>query len=484
MLVLAASLFFTTPVPLDMPRATAYLVTENGKRRLEDRFVRLDLWTSRTVVGCWMDDDGRFFTLARLAVMPPSIGAEATVTRVGYSAENALFDKKKAVARSGPQAEAFRAAIALLSPARPTGRGTPPHQMCRGYDDIDYWHGTNESAIVCTFLPAKSDTWYLAVWELAPDDEFDDCLRDFEREFLEKDFKEFAKTHPCEDVAPAARMSEAKKRRQRKPSEREELRRDARHAVAAFDNWHVTDAEEFSVLDDMPGNAAFISALTNELTVFRRKYSAALPTKIDGTNVLCVARVFADRAEYLEALIADDKTNMLWSAGYWSPSRREIVSYLPDKCEAQLLRTFRHEAFHQYLSYATAMIGASPWLNEGYAQYFEDEKSFDWGLGARPDEEELKRFAARLPALFEMDYGEFYEEESRGLNYRLAWSVAVFLEKGAREVRHDPFRNLKADYFEALFNTQDMRKATAAAFKDQDTMKLFVEEWLEFWKER
>ena len=484
MVILAASLFFTNPAPLEMPRADAYFVTEGGTRRLEDRYVRLDLWTSRTVVGCWIDDDGRFFTLARLSVMPPSVGGDATVTRVGYSAENALFDKKKVVARSGPQVEAFHAAIGLLSPVMPMGRGVPPHQMCRGYADIDYWHGTNETAIVCTFLPENSDTWYLAVWELAPDDVFDDCVRTFEREFLEKDFKEFAKTHPCEDVAIATRGSSAKKRRQRKPSEREELRRDARHSVSAYDGWHVTDAEEFSVLDDLPGNASFIAALTNELTVFRRKYSAALPTKIDGTNVLCVARVFADRAEYLEALIADGKTNMVWTGGYWSPSRREIVSHLPGKSEAQLLRIFRHEAFHQYLSYATAMISASPWLNEGYAQYFEDENSFDWGLGARPDEEKLKHFAALLPALLMKDYGEFYDEESRGLNYRLAWSIAVFLEKGAREVRHDPFRTLKADYFEALFNTQDMRKATAAAFRDQDTLKLFVEEWLEFWKER
>ena len=47
----SASLFFTTPAPLDMPRAEAYLVKEGGLRRLEDRFNRLDLWTSRTVTG-------------------------------------------------------------------------------------------------------------------------------------------------------------------------------------------------------------------------------------------------------------------------------------------------------------------------------------------------------------------------------------------------------------------------------------------------
>ena len=33
---IAASLFFTNPAPLDMPRAEAYFVRENGRRRLED----------------------------------------------------------------------------------------------------------------------------------------------------------------------------------------------------------------------------------------------------------------------------------------------------------------------------------------------------------------------------------------------------------------------------------------------------------------
>lgn len=45
MLLLFASLFFTEPTPLDMPKAEAYLVRENGEMRLEDRYDRLDLWT-------------------------------------------------------------------------------------------------------------------------------------------------------------------------------------------------------------------------------------------------------------------------------------------------------------------------------------------------------------------------------------------------------------------------------------------------------
>ena len=484
--VIAASLFFTNPAPLDMPRAEAYAVREDGLRRLEDRFNRLDLWTSRAVTGRWVDDDGRIFTLAVLAFAPPSTGGDATVTRVGYDSETFSFDKRKAVAKSGPQTVAFRGAIRLLSPFEPTARGVPPRQMCRGYEDIDYWHGTNESAIVCTFLPKKSDKWRLAVWELAPEDDFDECLKSFEREFLEEEYAGFVERRPEAEMLPVRQDA---KRRRREPSpaqkEREALRRDARHSVAAYDGWKAADADEFTVLYDLPANGGFVSTLTNELAAFRRKYAAALPSPIDGTNTLCVARIFASRDEFLDALAVDGLTNMAWTAAYWSPSRRELVAHLPDQGEAELLQTFRHEAFHQYLSYAMSMIPASPWLNEGYAQYFENEESLDWELSARPSQEDLERLSTLLPGLFAMDYAAFYADDdvARRLKYRLAWSVAVFMEKGMRELRHDPFKTFKADYVEALFETCDMRKATNAAFGGKERMQLFVSEWLRFWKE-
>ena len=364
--------------------------------------------------------------------------------------------------------------------------------MCRGYDDIDYWHGTNESAIVCAFLPEKSDTWRLAVWELVEGDDFGECLRAFEREFLEKEYEDFVSRFPRAEMTRAASRTKRRATSRRaafgspQASEREALRRDAKHSVAAYDGWRASDAREFTILDDLPANGAFIATLTNELAVFRGKYAAAVPTRIDGTNVLCVARIFADRGEYMDALAMDGLTNLSWSAAYWSPSRRELVAHLPRQGESELLRTFRHEAFHQYLSYAMAMIPASPWLNEGYAQYFEDEESFDWELGERPTPTDLERFSAALPALFGMDHAEFYAgtDLERSLKYRLAWSVAVFLEKGVREVRHDPFKTFKADYVETLFETHDMRKASSAAFGSKERLQLFVSEWLRFWKER
>ena len=84
--------------------------------------------------------------------------------------------------------------------------------------------------------------------------------------------------------------------------------------------------------------------------------------------------------------------------------------------------------------------------------------------------------------LMDMDYGEFYSgsDAERRLKYRLALSLACFLERGAPKVRFDPFKRFKERYVEALFETKDMRRATAAAFENEDQRRLFAAEWRKF----
>lgn len=454
--------FLSQPAPLEMPRAEAYLVREGGRSRLEDRFSRLDLWTSRTVDGRWADEEGRVFTLATLAVRPPAIESDATETRTDYVASCVPVDRKKR-----PQ---VRAAIERLSPVALAEKPTPPRQLPRGFADVDYWQGTNRSAIVCAFLPEKSAVWRLATWTLAEGDDPAEAQAAFEDVFLRKEFGAWDRRR----AAPSAGTTEAAL-----------LRADARHSVAAYESWHVTDATGHVILDDLP-TPAFAQALTNELPRLSAVYAAALPTPLDGTNVLCVARIYASREEYLDALELEDRTNMAWSAAYWSPQRRELVAHLPEGGADELLRTIRHEAFHQYLSYATAMLPTSPWLNEGYAQYFEDTESTAWGVDADLSPEGLARLADLLPGLLALDYEAFYagSDDERRLKYRLAWSVAVFLERGAPDVRFAPFENAKRDYFATLLATQDPRAATTAAFRTEDGLRLFQSEWLRWWKER
>ena len=458
MVAVLASLFFVTADPLDMPRAEAFLAKDGRRMWLEDRYDRLDLWTSRAVLGCWRDDDGRVFTLAKLAVAPPYANMDGVQTRVEYTASCAPLRKKDEKGR--------RAAVANLAPFDLDVEARSPRQMPRGMKDVEYWQGTNRTAIVCSFLPERSDVWYFASWELADADDFAERMGVFEDKFLAGEWRK------GDLWLGGGAMPEG---------EREQLRADVHNSVTNYATWRWTDAKNFTIIDGLQDHRDFIASLTNELPRMSALYAETVPTPIDGSNTLCVARIYRDRAEYLAAVDED----MEWSAAYWSPIRRELVAYLPDGGEAELMRTIRHEAFHQYLSYACSMIPVSPWLNEGYAQYFEDMDSLDWGrrIAATPDD--IERIAQGLPRLMLMDYDEFYggDDTERHVKYRLAWSIAAFIEKGAPKVRFDPFAKLKDDYIKALLDTHDMRKATTAALLgDKDKTKLFVAEWVKFWQ--
>ena len=482
LLIAILSLFMTEPVPLDMPRAEAYLVREKGVARLEDRYERQDLWLSEAVIGRWIDGDGRVFVLSCLASCPPAVDRSATVTRSAFAEERRPMKRVRANADFPP---AFRAAIGELAPCETVAEPRSPRQKTRGFKEIFYWqHPTNRSHLVCTFLPERTNVWYQASWSLAANDDPVAQIANFEDVFLGEEFADFAEAY----VDPARVVG-------KEPSERDLLGADAHHAVAAYPNWHFTSAREFAVIDDLPGRS-FVETLTNDFRVMRAKYAAAIPSPLDGSNVLSVVRLYADRGEYLAALSVEGLTNMAWSAACWCPRRRELLAYLSEGGERELLRTVRHEAFHQYLTYATATIGAAPWLNEGYAQYFEDGGLGSLGgleglggLGsleslADADDDEIDRMAEAIPGLLLMDYEQFYDgtDLERHFKYRLAWSIVHFLENGADDVRLKPFEGLKRRYLETVVETHDLRAATQAAFKDAETLGLFLREWGKYWK--
>lgn len=475
MLLLSISLFFTNPVPLDMPRATAYLVREDGHDRLEDRYDKVDLWFSKSVIGRWIDDDGREFVVASLDTNPPSTDLAETVTRTAYDERRTPMPRIRA---NHDFPKPFTDSIGMISQCPVVEFPRKPRQLPHGYRDVIYWQSqTNLSSIVCAFRKEKSEVWHLATWQLADEDDAADKTAEFEDKFLGEEFDTLLKrigTDRGKKPDDKASM----------PCERELLRRDARHSIAAYPEWHVESSAEFELLFDFK-NDSFVNTLTNELSTMRAKYAAVLPTPIDGSNVLAVARIYATRDEYLDAIAAEGNTNLEWTAAYWSSARRELVAYQQDD-ERDLLKTMRHEAFHQYLSYATSMIAASPWLNEGYAEYFEDDECDEFGDEYDTSKESLVQYGKMLPGVMAMDYDEFYSgnDAVRRLKYRLSWSIACFLEKGAEKVRFQPFKEVKHRYVVELLKSGDMRKATAAAFEDEDRMKLFVAEWVKYWNRK
>ena len=451
--LIIGAVFLCEPSLYELPRAHAYLVRHGERQYLEDRFNTEDLWFHHSLLGSWRDGEGRHFEL--FSVASQALPYEENKTRREFAASLADIKRRDRHGR-------LSAIKKLLPPSCLTEPRRLP-MLPAGCEDFMYFECTNRTAIAAAFKLKSHEDYLFSVWEILPTDSYGEKFAEFEKRFFGKEIKTLNTF--------SAPETEGK-------GEKELAIGYAMHSITNFNEWHATCGGDVLVLDNLPGGRAFIGSLTNDLAASRRRFAEVLPSPIEGSNVLALARIYLSREDYLLAA----GTNMHWSAAYWNASRRELVAFYPPGGYAELRSTLRHEAFHQYLSYAASMIPSSPWLNEGYAQFFEDESQRRWPGGIAP--ETVESFAEALPELFKCGYEQFYSgtDEERSLKYMLAWSVAYFLENGAPHVRFRPFAKLKERYIEKLLQSGDMHKATEYSFGNEESFRLFVSEWEKFWK--
>ena len=461
--------------PVDMPKAEAYLVTEDGKMRLEDRFDTFDLWKALTLRGRWRDAAGNEFRIARLSAEIPDDQPGVTRTRGEF---------RKRLRPLGVQDAAHRdEAVYALAPAEVGAPVQPRRSGRRNFIELLRYPSTNENVLVYAFRPRSPERkeatdWYAVSLVAAPGEDPQELEETFEEYFLDQ-----------VSVPPARSRTDDVPRVPDGADETELLREDYRRSVVNYAEWNFTSAGDLMIADDLDSQsrAPFIATLTNSLPRLRRVYAETMPSRTAGTFHPAAIRVFRSREEYLAYVGVEAK----WTAALWSPIRRELVLYLPEQGVEKLLRTVWHEAFHQYLSYAGSMMSAAPWINEGHAELFEHTHFDAEGeiVFERPPEYALfvnhnaSALAAYIPAVMTMDYDTFYdgEQEERQARYRLAWSLAYFIQVGAPELRFRPYENLRADYMDALISTRDGLRATKAVLPEE-RLKKFIEEWFAFWR--
>ena len=135
MILLAATLWFAQPAPLEMPRASAYLVKDaEGALWLEDRYDEADLWTARTVLSRWSDREGRRFTVAKLETIAPTVEGP-TLTRERFVADEMPLPDKREDLREQ--------AIALLAPFDLPEEPSAPRRDVHGFKEVRYYQGTS-----------------------------------------------------------------------------------------------------------------------------------------------------------------------------------------------------------------------------------------------------------------------------------------------------------------------------------------------------
>ena len=457
---------------VEMPRATAYLVSCDNSMRLEDRFNVFDLWRSDTVRAIWRDASGNRFSICRIRSKVPADAADETCTRLDY-----LKRYSSAVIRDGDY-DALDEAVYLLSPVEVTGRVKPRRSRRQNLAELWQYSTTNENAFVFAFRPSV-ERKHVADWYLVS--------------LLSCDLEAAEKIDMWIDgvrwLKPDEKNGVRRNGREGLPSESELLSSDYKRSVVNYQDWHFTSASNVVIVDNMPDYAQgqFIADLTNGLPRMQAEFRKHLPSPLFDDSHIAAVRNFASREEYLTYVGA----NMKWSAALWSPQHRELVLHWPEGGSDTLLRTIWHEALHQHLDYACSMIQSPVWFNEGHAVLFEHTHfDIDGNIVFELIPEAVAAvksnpaaLAEYLPDVFAMDYADFYSgtSEERVLKYHVAWSIAYFLQVGAPEVRFQPFKDLRSDLLKVLVRTRRHDEANSIVLSEQ-MRKSLIEEWLSFWR--
>jgi hypothetical protein len=463
---------------VELPSASAYLVNEDGEFRLEDRYDVFELWRSESLRACWKDEEGSRFQLSRIVrTVPGGTGGDCTRSE---------YERRYVKAKLGAKdLDALDEAVYQLSPVEVLRRIKPRRSQRQNLAELWQYETTNDNALVFAFRPKvtgkKKADWY-ALSLVSEDPEAE--------EKIDKWLDEVTALVRSGEKTPE-NQAKGKSAVDERKTESELLSRDYHRSVINYSDWNFAAAENVVVVDNLSSvdRQPFVQALTNSLPKLQAAYRAAMPSQLSEDCHLAAVRVFGSREEYI-AYVGEE---MKWSAAMWSPRHRELVLFYPESGAEELLRTVWHEAFHQYIEYACSMIQSSVWFNEGHAQLFENthfdmdgnvvfDVDRDAAMFIKTHLDELTEY---LPVFLELDYPQFYAEaqEERTMNYRLAWSMAYFLQIGAPQVRFQPFKNLRTDYMKALVRTRDRNSAIQSVLTEEMRKEL-IAEWREFWKRK
>ena len=238
---------------------------------------------------------------------------------------------------------------------------------------------------------------------------------------------------------------------------------------------------------DKAKGGRFIKDTMKQLDALRRSYEFYIPP---GKDVeVGVVRVFRSLAEYREYRASTGFMDTT-SVGLWDPSRAELLVAAEDPKRA--LSTMRHEAFHQYLHYATGNANHAMWFNEGHACFFENikynaaknaVKVVEKGNRATWVAKDPVRYANCLSGMLRMTRDEFYSGD-QNLHYCTAWALVYFLEKGVYTSREfAEYRQVIPKYLELTAAGMPADQATAVAWSAVAHRNVAAD-FMKFWTEK
>jgi hypothetical protein len=473
--------------PVPMPQAQAFLSVRGTVLSREDRFQPFELWYGNQCCAQWRDAAGNRLVLGRATHRLP-VFEEETVPRERF--EQAMQD--------GSGSEGFRDRAALNEwvatfADTPVYDPEPLRLNAFSLDEVLFYPCGEADKLVYAILPrrqgsAERPDWFCVTFH-APGASDPDALREhFEEAFLSQ-ISQPSRTEV--DQGPQAEELDVRSAKGARPPDLPDhpVRREARKSVENYGDWWFAETEGTIILSDADTDLGkrLIQTLQETLPPLWKAFAQLVPPLTRDRDV-ALLRLFQRRADYARYT----GPAYAWTGGMWMPGRRELV--LPLEADPQVvLRTVRHESFHQYLSFAYGMVPAAPWFNEGHACLFENARMDAEGRVILDEDtdrvfvllDHLDTVLTLLPHLLHASYEEFYAGFSAGrrLKYAMAWGLVYYLQKGAPTERNTPFKQILPTYADALALELDGAKATEAAFADVD-MAVFLDTFREFWLKR
>lgn len=306
-----------------------------------------------------------------------------------------------------------------------------------------------------------------------PADDFPRERRDLERSLLS------LKLFDRADVAAGEGKPDGTEARS--PLEKSRVARKAKLDVPP--GWYVEDTEHYILTSNT--NRKMVREVGGDLERIRLLYEEIFPPD-QPIEAVSVVRICKDLQDYL------NYGGPRGTAGYWYDEAEELVVYdATARTRADTFRTLYHEAFHQYIFYASGEVAPHSWFNEGYGDYFSGSKrrgrKFVVGkfLWRRDRIKQAVRDGTYVPLerFVRMSKNDYYANGAQ--NYAQGWAFIYFLNRGTREkawrrILPTYFDVLKTTYREAiaakkpkaLAKEESREKAVAAAFAGIDFERL------------
>jgi hypothetical protein len=440
------------------PKAQQWRFRRGGENWTETHYDVREIWLGHERGAEWKDRRGNRLVLAKPTAVCPALDKEHA-------------KKEDIVAAMDESAEAFKEPTDETL-ARWAGEfsGKDLGSSALAPDDVSPLASVrlvdlgSDSRCAALFKVA-SGSWYYVQFDLAQ------AVKPKERETL---LRQFLKSVGVDKTKPAG------------------------GGIVMEGRWMTVDVPGYRFKTDLSRSQglAFIKNAGRLMEAMQAAYRRYVPPQKDlGVSTV---RVFATREGYNEYMKGATGESGDRSIGLWSPSHEELLILdMGNSARNETLKTMRHEAFHQYLFYATGNGRHATWFNEGHACFFEnisyDAKKNSVRIWDDPKDRRPaavarypERYARLVKEILFLSHEEFYEGTLQEVNdrYAAAWAVVYFLEKGAPSFKEfSDYAGVLPAYLAATKDGKSGQDATRIAWEGV-SQRNFVDDFVKFWNKR